>query len=403
MLGLPPGALAAEYIPEGVTIEGIPIGGIKPKTAREILPQLIPDYRFTLHDRTLDVPLSKLGIKPKIDEAVYQAAYVQAPADGLDIKLNYQYKPQEVFKKLSQLLAEEKVAPVNARVAVREQGKISVIPAVYGKRPDLHASFKRMEIALRERTLVSKVYYLPVEPEWAAAAVEQIKPETVIARYTTYFNPRDKGRTANLKLASAAVDGTMILPGEVFSFNGVVGVRSEEKGYQEAKVVVNGEFVPGLGGGICQVSTTLYNAVLRAGFPIKERRKHSLPVKYVPLGLDATVVYGSVDFKFINDLSTILLIKAGITGNQLYIKIYGPQKFYRPTRLVREVTPHQTKPGDKSKLPGGNHVKVYRLFLEKGQPDRQEFISRDYYPPDPPPESAGSADQTSAKTSKIGE
>ncbi|MCG8401892.1 MAG: VanW family protein, partial [Firmicutes bacterium] len=108
-----------------------------------------------------------------------------------------------------------------------------------------------------------------------------------------------------------------------FSFNRIVGPRSSDAGYKSADVIINNEFVEGLGGGVCQVSSTLYNAVLLANLRITERNNHSLPVGYVPIGRDATVVYEAVDFRFANNTDFYVYIKTCVTGNDLTVKLYG--------------------------------------------------------------------------------
>jgi vancomycin resistance protein YoaR len=120
-----------------------------------------------------------------------------------------------------------------------------------------------------------------------------------------------------------ALDGVVLTPGEEFSFNKTVGERTASAGYKEALIIVNDEFVPGLGGGVCQVSSTLYNAVENANLTITERHPHSLEITYVPPGQDATVAYPYLDFKFANNTSGLLLIRSSIHGNTLTFELYG--------------------------------------------------------------------------------
>ena len=109
----------------------------------------------------------------------------------------------------------------------------------------------------------------------------------------------------------------------MFSFNAVVGPREAEQGYREAPIIINDELVPGVGGGICQVSSTLYNAVLLSGLKPVERRNHSLPSAYIGLGRDATVSYGGIDFKFKNTRPEPVMICSRVSGNQLFMAILG--------------------------------------------------------------------------------
>ncbi|MCR6545526.1 VanW family protein [Dehalobacterium formicoaceticum] len=153
-------------------------------------------------------------------------------------------------------------------------------------------------------------------------AKERAKMPQKIGSFSTNFNASDKERTQNLKLAAQAIHNIELSPGKRFSFNETVGPRTPQRGYEKAGVFVNKELVDGYGGGICQVSSTLYNAVQNAGLSIVERHSHSLPVSYVPKGKDATVSYGALDFKFKNNLETPVSLKTRVEGNKLTIEVY---------------------------------------------------------------------------------
>lgn len=152
------------------------------------------------------------------------------------------------------------------------------------------------------------------------ALVKDLPAEKQIyGRYKTSFNPGERNRTINLKLAAAAINGQIIQPGKTFSFNKTVGPRTKERGYLEATIFVGGKKEQGLGGGICQVSSTLYNAVLNSKLKVVERHTHSLPVTYVPTGKDATVSYGYLDFRFQNNQKYPIKIQAVVNKNTLDI------------------------------------------------------------------------------------
>lgn len=156
----------------------------------------------------------------------------------------------------------------------------------------------------------------------ADAEAELARLPQQIGAYTTYFNPDEKNRTINLKLAAAALHEQQIGAGANFSFNQTVGSRTPQRGYLKAIIFVEGEEVLGYGGGVCQVSSTLYNAVLEADLKVLERHSHSLPVGYVPTGKDATVAYGSKDFCFQNDGAKPLTIKCTVGKNSLRIELW---------------------------------------------------------------------------------
>ncbi len=144
--------------------------------------------------------------------------------------------------------------------------------------------------------------------------------------HTTTFNTGDVSRSKNIALASNKINGTILAPGEVFSYNDVVGERSYSEGFENAGVYVNGETVQGVGGGICQVSSTLFNAVVFANLEIVERVNHQLSVSYVPLGRDATVDYGNIDFRFRNNTENPIKIVCTAEGGKMFTGIYGIKK-----------------------------------------------------------------------------
>lgn len=144
----------------------------------------------------------------------------------------------------------------------------------------------------------------------------------LLGSYVTNILDREKNRVNNIKLASQAIDGYTLQPGEIFSFNGALGKRKPEKGYKKARIILNGKSGEGTGGGICQVSSTLFNAVQLAGLEVIERHPHDRDVHYVPRGQDATVVYGDKDFKFKNTKKYPVEIRTTVENNKVHISIY---------------------------------------------------------------------------------
>lgn len=146
-----------------------------------------------------------------------------------------------------------------------------------------------------------------------------------IGYYVTFYNSRNRNRSHNVNLAAKAINNTVVFPGEQFSFNRVVGMRTTAKGYRQAPIIVRGEYSEGIGGGICQVSSTLFNAVDRAGLAIKQRYSHSRHVPYVPPGRDATVSWGGPDFTFQNRYNQPVLIRAHAGGGQMAVAVYSSE------------------------------------------------------------------------------
>ncbi|HAM80390.1 VanW family protein [Ornithinibacillus bavariensis] len=146
-----------------------------------------------------------------------------------------------------------------------------------------------------------------------------------IGSYVTYYRPSNKERSHNIKLAAEAINNVVVFPGENFSFNKVVGKRTKEKGYLRAPVIVRGELSEDIGGGICQVSSTLFNAVSLKGIEIVERYSHSRNVPYVPPGKDATVSWWGPDFIFRNEYSHPILIRAKAIDGKMIVRIFSSE------------------------------------------------------------------------------
>ena len=154
--------------------------------------------------------------------------------------------------------------------------------------------------------------------------LEDIKSETsLLSSFTTYFDGENLTRTSNIRLAASSLNGSIIEGKRVLSFNYTVGARVKERGYLSAKIIENGEFVEGVGGGVCQVSTTLYNAALLAGLNITEYHPHSLAVGYVPPSRDAMVSGSSCDLKIENACRTPVYIRAQTGKNFVNFRLYG--------------------------------------------------------------------------------
>ena len=193
----------------------------------------------------------------------------------------------------------------------------------------------------------------------------------LLAEFSTKYDAGAKNRSTNLKLASDKINGTVIMPGEVFSYNKVVGKRTIEAGYKEATVYENGQVTTGLGGGICQISTTLYNAAVGANLDITSRRNHMFTTSYVPAGKDATVAWGSTDFKFKNSREYPIKIESTVSGGIAKVRIYGLKTDNEYNITIETSTVKSTS---KNLI-----VDSYKVYRQNGKVIKKEKISRDTY------------------------
>nr|WP_245780865.1 VanW family protein [Gracilibacillus orientalis] len=174
---------------------------------------------------------------------------------------------------------------------------------------------------------------LKIHPNVDSELLANIRTQQ-IGQYITYFNTNNKERSHNISLSAEAINNHVVFPGKTFSFNKVVGKRTKEKGYMPAPEIVKGEVSEGIGGGICQVSSTLFNAVDRAGAQIMQRYSHSKRVPYVPPGRDATVSWYGPDFTFKNNFNQPLLIRSKTLGGKVIIEIYSSDMVdYTPRKV----------------------------------------------------------------------
>ena len=215
-----------------------------------------------------------------------------------------------------------------------------------------------------------------------------------LSNFTTRYDASAKDRTTNLVIACQKLNGKVIMPGETFSYNKTLGKRTAAAGYKNAAVYENGQVVDGIGGGICQISSTLYNAVLMANLEIVERRNHQFVTSYLPAGKDATVAYGTIDFKFKNTRQYPIRLSASAKNGIATISIYGikEEKEYTFTITPKIIStiPFGTKYVEDASLPAGTEkvqqngvnglkVETYITKMLNGKVISTTLLSRDTY------------------------
>ena len=233
-----------------------------------------------------------------------------------------------------------------------------------------------------------------VAPAITKESVQAMGIREIVSSYTTTFSEDSEGRTTNLKLSSDAIDGIILKPGDVFDFNKVVGETTYARGYVDAAVFSGGKVVDGVGGGICQVSSTLYNAAVSHDMKIVERHNHGLPVSYVPLGRDATVAWGYLNFRFKNDSKHHVYIQSKVSGGRLTVTLFGTKNerdVYLESEDVAQVTPPVRRVPDDTLPEGqtlvesegvyGYRTKTWKVTREEGKMTERELVSEDYYKP----------------------
>jgi len=226
--------------------------------------------------------------------------------------------------------------------------------------------------ALRSANLVVE----RVEAERSTAEARAMEIKGLVASYQTFYGG-EANRIHNVQLVSHLVDGHVIAPGAVFSFNQATGARTAAKGFKEAPVIINGELKTGLGGGVCQVSTTVFNAAYEAGLPILARTNHALYISHYPQGRDATVNYPDVDLKFINDTGHWLLLRTWVGSSSLTVALYGTPV---NRRVVSETSPLVVAGKiPTKKIPDPTLFVGKKDVEETGEPPRKTSVHRLVY------------------------
>lgn len=246
--------------------------------------------------------------------------------------------------------------PEDARFAVTAAGGIRVVPSQPGVELDvLRSAAAVVAAAQRPAARVARLALVRQPPQRTTAEAKAMGITGTVGSYETIYGG-DPNRIHNVQLVAHLIDGALIAPGATFSFNRTTGARTPAKGFRVAPVIVNGELQNGIGGGVCQVSTTVFNAAYEAGLPITERTNHALYISHYPLGRDATVDYPNVDLKFVNDTPHWLLLRTFVGPSSLVVTLYGTPQHRRVVTIgqpLRVVAPAPvSKTVDASLRPG---------------------------------------------------
>jgi vancomycin resistance protein YoaR len=272
--------------------------------------------------------------------------------------------------------------PADAGFALTPGGKPKVVPAKEGRKLEVGAARSALLAASLAATPADRRAELTVataQPERTTAEAKRMGIVGVVGAYTTVYGG-DPNRVHNVQLVANLIDDHLIAPGEVFSFNQTTGERNADKGFLEAPVIINGELQTGLGGGVCQVSTTVFNAAFEAGLSIEERTNHALYISHYPTGRDATVNFPDLDLKFTNDTGRWLWLRAFVGSSELTVVLYGTPA---DRRVEIETSPLEvTGPPPVERIADDSMFRGERAVEESGQPSRAVSVRRIVYGPD---------------------
>jgi vancomycin resistance protein YoaR len=406
--------LLTDKVYAGVTVDGVQMSGLTGTEVKDLLrlwyqPQNIQHLNvyygsqvFSFDPQVVDYSVDVDATSTEVihcgrDGNIFdRLKYIyQAQTEGYQIPLAVCYNEQKLDELIETWRESIDKAPQNAGFSILHGGMRS---AEVGRKLETGVVKPLILQALKqgeERPVVLPV--LPVYPETTEADIASKGLKELLANYTTTFNKEDRNRSANIRIAADKINGSIIYPDQTFSFNDVVGPRDKEHGFKEALEIVGNEYVPGIGGGICQVSSTLYNVALLANLPIAERYNHSKPLGYVGLGRDATVAYGALDFKFTNNTAAPVMIISEIQDNELCVGLVGTTKSSSGTVKIitvnkKVILPDIVREQDQTMLLGemelesqgkpGYEVTTARVLLQGDREVSREILATDQYLPE---------------------
>lgn len=341
----------------------------------------------------------KYPITLKYRESTWEVS-VQQIADWVDFvktrqgthwSLNVVFDKDGINKYLEDITKGIVIEPKDAQFNITDD-KVTIIPSSDGMKVNLEKAYNDILDASKDsdkrEVLLSMI---AAKAKLSTEDANKMNIKEKVSSFTTFYNPAQASRVHNIQLLGGTLDGSIVAPNEVFSFNGTIGPRTAEKGYQEAPAILNGKLVPSLGGGVCQVGTTMFNTIFFGGYEVVERHNHSFYISHYPLGRDATVSWGGPDLKFKNDTPAYVLIKVKTTASSITVSFYstnqnvkvdytteGPTNFKDVSPQIIE-DPAMPKGVSKQEDEGfsGRDVIVYRTVYRNGAEVRKDrFFSR---------------------------
>ncbi|HBF0594081.1 TPA: VanW family protein [Clostridioides difficile] len=398
-----------EKIAKNTYVNGVNIGKLTKSQAKQELAKKykLENVDFNYNDKSWKVKSKDLNLSTDLDKTVENAYNLNRKSGffgnlSKTISANFgkksnlvvviNYDKNKLKAEMEKIAKEIDVDVKDATLDISGE-KVKVIPDSDGLKMDISKSMENFDNQTKKGNYKNE---LVVKATPAKVKKEQLANiDTNLGTYSTTFKTSQINRSINIKLATDNISNVLLMPGETFSFNKHTGKRSKENGYKSAPVIMEGEMEEDYGGGVCQVSSTLYNSVLYAGLEIVNVKNHTIPSSYVPKGRDATVADSGIDFLFKNNLKHPVYIKNYVSGNQIVCNIYGSaedkQNITISTKLdgVSQTTmkrvndPTMPKGKEKVDKSGRNaySVSTYRTFNDaNGKKIKTEKIANSYYP-----------------------
>ncbi|MEM7154844.1 MAG: VanW family protein [Myxococcota bacterium] len=373
-------ALEAPTVVPGVKLAGQSVGGLQAEA--------LSDQAHSLGTEALDRPLTlsageaqvetsarALGANPVADASIANALAVGRSGDPwvdlrdrvrasrgeIDLPIGYRFVDGPALTELLALAPQVDRPSLPTRIDLERR---KIVPASTGSALLAFDSLSAVAVGLAEGTDRIDLVVQDKDPaeDPLADLADELNVSIVLGSFDTPYSSTDNDRTHNLKAGAAAIDGTVLLPGEVFSFNDIVGPRSAEAGYRYATGIAAGQLVDTMGGGICQVSSTLFGAGFFSGLEVVRARPHSRPSSYVDMGLDSTVVFPDIDMKLRNDFDFPIVLHMTVSQGKVRAEVLGPRRPYQVAfeRELTERKPYSTVWRDDDRLREGTETVAQR-------------------------------------------
>lgn len=402
----------SDSIYEGVFIGDIPVGGLSIDEAKSEITINIknqtansPNY-LTYKTQKWPINANDIDLEINADDLVQQAYNIGRLGNiakrlqekfiavnyGYTIPLSLHYNHVKLEAILNRIADSINSNPEDASL-IYQNSNVNIQPEKNGHKVDLEKTWLDLNAIIHTRIpFTLELTVNEITPKISLKDLAEV--DSLLSIYTTEFDPYNENRSKNISLAAKNVNHILVRPDEVFSFNKNVGERLSENGYKEAPVLVDGKLVLDWGGGVCQVSSTLYNAALLANMSIEERTSHFRPPAYVPLGQDAAVADNLLDFKFKNTTDSNIYITTEILDREIIVQIFGKnnptlsdiriigtnKKVLEPNTIIKQ-DPALELGSQVVEYAGekGFQITTYRIVFANGQEVKREHLAYDEF------------------------
>lgn len=399
-----------EKICKNIYIENIDVSELTREEAQNKIEKFLKEHNqiiFTNGDSKFVLNINDIDVNYNIRNSVQEAYNIGRDkniisniktkvnlelGETVNIHLNKSYNNEKIQSFIEKIEQNISRLPINASISLDGEN-LAYERETYGIGLD-KGKFKRIII-----TKINEMNYdkeeiptISVKPKYLYDDICKIN--SVLGTYETYFNPKIYNRVNNIRVGAKATSNIILNPTEEFSFNSYIQSPDIKGQFKKAPVIINGKLKEGSGGGLCQVSTTLYNAALYAGLEITNVKNHSIPSSYISKGRDATISTGDIDLRFKNNFKTPIFITHKVYDNKIVSTIYGNEENKKDIEIITEIVkslPYRTKCQQSDKLYEGQKsiyqkgrkgytVNTFRIYKSNGNVVK-ELIKENYYPP----------------------